>query len=119
MLVPAQDDGQIIERIAALDIGKAEVVCCVRVPDPKNPGKRLQEVSTHTTMTRSLLLLCDRLQQAGVTPGPRRCSGLRWSARVWVCTAWRADVGARLLVIFRVSKPEDRSGSRARVCILP
>jgi transposase len=30
MLEPTQDNEQIIERIAALDIGKAELVCCVR-----------------------------------------------------------------------------------------
>ena len=67
MLEPARDDEQIVERIAALDIGKAEVVCCIRVPDPKAPGKRLQDVTTHSTMTRSLLLLGDRLRQADVT----------------------------------------------------
>ena len=26
------DEEQIVERIASLDIGKAEVVCCIRVP---------------------------------------------------------------------------------------
>ena len=26
------DEPEIVERIAALDVGKAEVVCCVRVP---------------------------------------------------------------------------------------
>lgn len=49
MLKVTQDDEQIIERIAALDIGKAEVACCVRVPDLAGSGKRMQEVSTHTT----------------------------------------------------------------------
>src|SRR5215472_2839361 len=33
MLDRAQDNEEIIERVAALDIGKAELVCCVRVPD--------------------------------------------------------------------------------------
>jgi hypothetical protein len=28
------DEPEIIERIAALDVGKAEVVCCARVPGP-------------------------------------------------------------------------------------
>jgi transposase len=65
MLEPTQDNERIIERIAALDIGKAELVCCVRVPDPKGSGKRVQEVSTHATMTRSLLVLCERLRQLG------------------------------------------------------
>ena len=32
MFVESSDDEQIIERVAALDIGKAEVVCCVRLP---------------------------------------------------------------------------------------
>lgn len=67
MLEPTQDNEQVIERIAALDIGKAEVVCCVRVPDPQASGRRLQEVATYSTMTRSLLGMCDRLRQAGVT----------------------------------------------------
>jgi hypothetical protein len=67
VLEVTRDDEQIIERIAAIDIGKEEVVCCVRVPDPTSPGKRLQEVSTHRTMTRSLLVMCDRLRQLRVT----------------------------------------------------
>ena len=46
---------EIIERVAALDIGKAELVCCVRVPGAAGQGRRVQEVTTYTTMTRSLL----------------------------------------------------------------
>jgi transposase len=62
-----RDSEQIVERIAALDIGKEEVVCCVRVPDPGSSGKRLQEVTTYRTMTRTLLGMCDRLDELGVT----------------------------------------------------
>ena len=32
MLITTQDNEEIIERVAALDIGKAELMCCVRVP---------------------------------------------------------------------------------------
>ena len=32
MLAESHDEEQIIARVAALDIGKAELVCCVRVP---------------------------------------------------------------------------------------
>jgi transposase len=67
MLQPTQDSEEIIARVAALDIGKAEVMCCVRVPDPDRSGKRLQEVRPYSTMTRSLLLLADRLAEVGVT----------------------------------------------------
>lgn len=64
MLAESQDEEQIIARVAALDIGKAELVCCVRVPGPGR--KRLQEVSTHSTMTRSLTELASHLVELGV-----------------------------------------------------
>jgi transposase len=67
MLAQTQDDQEIIARVAALDIGKAELVCCVRVPDEDRPGRRLQEVETYVTMTRPLLGLADRLACLGVT----------------------------------------------------
>ena len=59
------DEQEIIQRVAALDIGKAEVVCCVRVPGPGR--RRMQEVRTFLTMTRSLLVLSDWLRSLGVT----------------------------------------------------
>ena len=45
------DREEIIQRVAALDVGKAELTCCVRVPGPGKSGKRLQEVTTYQTMT--------------------------------------------------------------------
>ena len=66
VLEQAQDHDQIIERIAALDIAKASLVCCVRIPDPAGGGKRLQEVTGHQTMTPALLALADRLAELGV-----------------------------------------------------
>src|SRR4051794_41818388 len=59
------DEPEIIERVAALDIGKAEVVCCVRVPGPR--GRRMQEVRTVSTMTAALLALGDWLAGLGVS----------------------------------------------------
>jgi transposase len=67
MLAETQDDQGIIARVAALDIGKAELVCCVRVPDEDRLERRLQEVETYATMTRPLLGLADRLACLGVT----------------------------------------------------
>jgi hypothetical protein len=81
VLKETQDREEIIERVAALDIGKAELVACVRVPSADRAGRRAQEIATYSTMTRSLLGLdgmegpgwgltaCDR----GL-PG-RRCPG--------------------------------------------
>ena len=67
MLTQTQDNVEIIARVAALDIGKAELVCCVRVPDEDRPGRRLQEVGTYSTMTRPLLSMADHLRCLGVT----------------------------------------------------
>jgi transposase len=62
-----QETEEIIARVAALDIGKAEVVCCVRVPHEDKPGRRCQEVATYSTMTRSLVAMADHLRVLGVT----------------------------------------------------
>ena len=65
VLEETQETEEIIQRVAALDVGKAELTCCVRVPSPVALGKRLQEVRTYATMTRSLLVLADRLGELG------------------------------------------------------
>ncbi|MGH4007059.1 MAG: hypothetical protein ACRDTH_02635 [Pseudonocardiaceae bacterium] len=67
MLEEDPQDGEIIARVAALDIGKAELVCCVRVPHEGKPGRRLQEVETYSTMTGSLLAMSDHLRCLGVS----------------------------------------------------
>lgn len=67
MLEETPEREEIIERIAALDIGKAELVCCVRVPGGPGKSRRVQEVNTYKTMTRSLLVMVDRLRALGVT----------------------------------------------------
>lgn len=66
MFSPSVDDEQIIARVAALDIGKAEVVCCVRLPAPGGGKRRFQEVSRHSTMTSSLTALAGHLVDVGV-----------------------------------------------------
>ena len=66
MFVESDDDEQIIERVAALDIGKAEIVCCIRLPATDGGKRRVQEVSTHSTMVPSLCELANRLVELGV-----------------------------------------------------
>ncbi len=74
------DDQEIIQRVAGLDVGKAEVVCCVRVPGPGPGGRRSQEVRTFTTMTRSLLALGDWLVELGVTRVVMEATSDYWRA---------------------------------------
>jgi transposase len=67
VLHETEEREEIVERVAALDIGKAELVCCVRVSSPDRAGQRMQEVTTYSTMTRSLQVMADRLGELGVT----------------------------------------------------
>jgi len=67
VLEEVQEREDIVERVAALDIGKAELVCCVRVPGRSGATRRVQEVKTYKTMTRALLIMVDRLTELGVT----------------------------------------------------
>ena len=72
----------IVERAAALDVGKDEVVACVRVPDPtgggRGRGRRRQEVRTYPTFTSSLEALADWLQAEGVTQVVVEATGQYW-----------------------------------------
>jgi transposase len=72
------DEPEIIERVAALDVAKAEVVCCARVPGPGR--QRLQEVRTVSTMTAALLGLGDWLAELGVTRVVMEATSDYWRA---------------------------------------
>jgi transposase len=75
-----QEDQQIIARVAALDVGKAEVVCCVRISGSGPGGRRLQEVRSFSTMTGSLLALGDWLVELGVTRVVMEATSDYWRA---------------------------------------
>jgi transposase len=87
VLQETQENEEIIERVAALDIGKAELMCCVRVPDEGRPGRRLQEVAAYPTMTRSLLRMADRLASLGVTRVVMEATADYWKPAFYVLEA--------------------------------
>jgi transposase len=58
---------ELVARVAALDVGKASLVACARVPHEDKPGRRRREVRTFATTTRSLLGLQDWLVAQGVS----------------------------------------------------
>jgi transposase len=62
-----EEPAALVERIAALDIGKATLTACVRVPHEGKAGARRQEVRTYATLTPALLELRDWLICQGVT----------------------------------------------------
>jgi transposase len=92
VLEETNDTEEIIGRVAALDIGKAELVCCVRVPGGQGSGKRLQEVRTYPTMTRSLLVLADRLGELGVTRVVMEATSDYWKSPFYLLEAHGFEV---------------------------
>jgi transposase len=92
VLEEAHDSEELIQRVAALDIGKAQLVCCVGVPDPDRPGKRLQEVRTYPTMTRSLLAMADRLGALGVSRVVMEATSDYWKAPFYLLEAHGFEV---------------------------
>jgi len=85
-----QDSEQLIERVAALDIGEAMLVSCTRVPGEN--GKRLQQVTEHSTITRALGLLADRLVEPGVTRVVMEATSDQWKPPLYVLEAHGLDV---------------------------
>ena len=51
------DADLVVERVAALDLGKAGLEACVRVPNPQRPGRRMQELRGYATTTAQLLAM--------------------------------------------------------------
>jgi transposase len=74
-----------VERAAALDIGKDEVVACLRVPAGgvgRGRRRRRQEVRTSPTFTSSLEALADWLQAEGITQVVMEATGQYWKP-IW------------------------------------
>lgn len=70
----------IVERAAALDVHKAQVTACVRVPGPG--GERVSEVAEFPTMVGGLLTLRDWLAAHRVTQVAMEATGVYWKP-VW------------------------------------
>jgi transposase len=76
-----------VERVAALDLGKAALEACVRVPHETKPGRRLQEVRGYATTTTSLLALADWLHSWGVTRVVMESTSAYWKGVYWLLEA--------------------------------
>jgi transposase len=70
----------VVERPAALDVHKAQVTACVRVP--AEGGGREQQVAEFSTTVAGLLTLRDWLQAHGVTQVTMEATGVYWKP-VW------------------------------------
>ena len=71
----------IVERCAGLDVGKDEVVACVRTPSPSGRG-RSSELRTFLTFTSGLEELADWLSASGVVEVVMEATGQYWKP-IW------------------------------------
>jgi transposase len=74
----AEDEPLFAERVAGLDIAKAEVEVAIRVPSDTTPGRRQQETRTFGTTRKELLALADWLRCWGVTKLGMEATGDYW-----------------------------------------
>jgi transposase len=77
-----------IERCAGIDIGKDEVVVCVRTPAPSGRGRQ-KRTRTFATFTASLEAMADWLAAEGVTEIAMEATGSYWKP-VWYVLEERA-----------------------------
>jgi transposase len=73
---------QLIKRCAGLDVHKASVTACVRVPG--EDGTRHQRTKTFRTTTAGLVLLRDWLASYGVTVVGMESTGVYWKPCYWL-----------------------------------
>src|SRR6266853_5215578 len=73
-----EDEPLFCERVAGLDIAKAEVEVTIRVPSDTQPGRRQQETRTFATTRRELDALAGWLRSWGVTKAGMEATGDYW-----------------------------------------
>jgi transposase len=76
-----------VERVAALDLGKAALEACVRLPHPDRPGRRVQEVRSFATTTARLLELADWLRCNQVTVVVMESTSAYWKGVYYLLEA--------------------------------
>ncbi|HUE32971.1 MAG TPA: IS110 family transposase, partial [Mycobacterium sp.] len=77
----------VVERIAALDLGKAGLEACVRVPHPQRPGRRMQELRGYATTTAQLLEMAAWLRRWGVQPVVMESTSTYWKGVYYLLEA--------------------------------
>lgn len=79
--IPDAEHEQLIERVAAIDVGKEFGKVCLRLPDPARPGRRISRVWDVTATTNAVLLLACQLVEAGVQKVTVESTSDYW--RIW------------------------------------
>jgi hypothetical protein len=84
---------ELVERVCALDIGKATVMACVRVPHDDKPGRRRQEVREYATRVPALLELADWLRSHSVQLVAMEATSSYWKPAFYLLEAEGSAAG--------------------------
>ena len=109
----------IVERPAALDVDKAQVTACVRVPG--EDGQRRSEVREFSTVVGGLLVLRDWLKAHGVTKVAMEATSVYWRP-VWAVLEDDFEllvVNARHVKNLPAARPTSRMSSGCASCLKP
>jgi transposase len=72
-----EESDRMVERVAAIDVAKAELTVCVRVPAGAS-GRRRQEVRAYQATTSAILQMADWLHAQEVTLVVMEATGDYW-----------------------------------------
>ncbi len=61
-----EEHEQILERVCAIDVGKAAGTVCTRVPHESRPGRRVTKVWDVDATTNAIIELADHLAGEGI-----------------------------------------------------
>jgi transposase len=61
--IEAEEQDQLVERVAAIDVAKASGQVCTRVPHPSIAGRRMSKVWNVQATTNAIIALAERLAQ--------------------------------------------------------
>jgi transposase len=116
----------LVERCAGLDVGKADLKACVRVPGPR--GGRRQQIKTFVTTTGSLLRLRDWLMEQQVTVVGMEATGDYWkpvyyvledAVEVQLLNAAHMHNGLPVRRFRTLTSPESRTGKALSITYTP
>jgi len=87
----AEDDEQIVERVAAVDVAKASGMVCTRIPHPTIPGRRVTKVWEVQATTSAIMGLSDQLAEAGIERVVVESTSDYWRPFVYLFQSGGAD----------------------------
>ncbi len=85
--IDTDDDEQIVDRVAAIDVAKASGMVCTRVAHPSIPGRRVTKVWEVKATTNTILALADELVEAGIERVVVESTSDYWRAFVYLFQA--------------------------------